>query len=875
MKLTFNVLLSLIIQSKIQGKGKIGNGRLLVEFLQTFADFDKSEKTHEWCILKMFNEEQVKSCAYVKINAKIDKFLSNGKRYPYTNIRFEEFEKTFLNEKKYCDHLTKMKNACGKILDKTKTESLVYTLLEILRQDNSISVILYGNRFIAKEELFGSCGHPKQICTEALLLGLFYHTHKYPAESETVELLNVPENTEFRLVSFIDKQSLELDIPINFIENILNNARRQKAAEMKYQLEIRHGDKAISELPEKDNIFLYGIGGVGKSTLLMDRINNDDSVNFYFPLYKYSQEIHEKFQEESCQILLQILLKYHYRNEYRIYDACIACEGENIILRQLTELCKLFKNKPMNCGPQYTLLLDGFNEIPHELQDQFANELEQICREWKNVRIIITGRTVPQYSVIRSFRHIEIMGVTDSERDSALSVLSNYEDIIQNDRLMEILKAPLFLNIFIENQCLNKSINTRGELLDAYAKNKFLHENDVVRFIILYALPFAAHDITNHHFPTISRGDLLEAIDKAIEFYILNDRVYQNYIAPKRINKKALLESRDSDDFIEIILKNIGFLEKSDYGAHKLRFVHQYFHDYFSAKYVLNIIEAMDIGFGRRHSEEMEYWFHEFRLDSIWYTDLNEEEIYRLIGEISGDYKNIPCEDFYYHHTLLDTLLDLCRGFNCGRAIENVIEIMKVSRNNVICGVDFSRIKLPVVLDSSVKYSLNGKYPCSFEYCKVYVISDFQFSPGDFYYLAYSDDNSMLIFLDKSSNVILLDVNSRKVIGDYDFYTYLSCKILDYAEFLPDNKTAIVLSNDSLVKFDEKTGNVIECITDSDKVYDYKRKTEENKDLDDAFLLEITTQLDRFKNCDFRGAEFKFFESEYKEYLRKMGAIVD
>lgn len=41
-KLAFNVLLSLIIDSKIQGKGKVGNGRLLVEFLQTFADFDKT-----------------------------------------------------------------------------------------------------------------------------------------------------------------------------------------------------------------------------------------------------------------------------------------------------------------------------------------------------------------------------------------------------------------------------------------------------------------------------------------------------------------------------------------------------------------------------------------------------------------------------------------------------------------------------------------------------------------------------------------------------------------------------------------------------------------------------------------------------------------
>lgn len=71
----------------------------------------------------MFNDEEVKSCAYGKINAKIDKFLPNGKGYPYINIRFEEFEKTFLNEEKYCGYLKKMSIVCDKIPNKTKTKS--------------------------------------------------------------------------------------------------------------------------------------------------------------------------------------------------------------------------------------------------------------------------------------------------------------------------------------------------------------------------------------------------------------------------------------------------------------------------------------------------------------------------------------------------------------------------------------------------------------------------------------------------------------------------------------------------------------------------------------------------------------------------------
>lgn len=37
-RLTLNVLLSLMIQAKKQGKGKLGNGRMLVAMLRVIAD---------------------------------------------------------------------------------------------------------------------------------------------------------------------------------------------------------------------------------------------------------------------------------------------------------------------------------------------------------------------------------------------------------------------------------------------------------------------------------------------------------------------------------------------------------------------------------------------------------------------------------------------------------------------------------------------------------------------------------------------------------------------------------------------------------------------------------------------------------------------
>lgn len=67
----------------------------------------------------------------------------------------------------------------------------------------------------------------------------------------------------------------------------------------------------------------------------------------------------------------------------------------------------MLKITPINISTKYTLLLDGINELPSESQEQLVDELEYIVSEWKNVRIIITGRTVPRYDVFVNWRFAE------------------------------------------------------------------------------------------------------------------------------------------------------------------------------------------------------------------------------------------------------------------------------------------------------------------------------------------------------------------------------------------------------------------------------------------------------------------------------------
>ncbi len=738
-RLTLNVLLSLIIQSKITGKGLTGNGKLLVKLIKIIENGEGTEKSKEWNILKKFNDEENKPEAYHKIDKLIGRFLPNGKNFPYEKFNFSRFESSIGSLKNYGFYLIQMKKFCNEVLDKSRYEQLVYTLLEIVRQDNSIANVLYDSNFIPKERLFGSFAHPKKICIEALLLGLFYHVFRFPAEFENCQLLPLPDRLKFSVIRIEDntipdreysflKTVLDTEMPVKLETSLRDNARRPEHAIFQsthYPIEFRCEGKKISALPSGKNIFLYGQGGIGKTTFMRNIAGNPDNetVYFYIPLNQYKYEIHEKFMPESCNILVNILLKYHYQYEYQTYESAAACEGEETFLKLLTKLLQLLRVNNIDFTPQYTLLLDGLNEMPSALQESLINELERICADWKNVRFIVSGRTVPQYDLFRKFQTVEVLGIPENTRNNALSEIPDYDTIIQNSRLTELFKSPLFLNIYLQsrqNNSFESELNTRGEILDYYVKNyeaSFSGLSDIDRnavgFILRYALPFAAKTMLDRHGFEIERADLSEAVDKAYDTFVTDERVYQNYIAPQKYRKAELSEIREKTDFTEFIIDNICFLTTDNSVPQKLRFTHQYFRDYFAARHILNLIEVFELSYKNSYADEQEKAFNRYDLGFVWFDD-EEDEIYQLIGEIAGDYQN---EDYGGITTVLDRLLDMSRRFDTFRLTENVIRAMSVVRNGVICNVDFSGTSLPFEIPADIKF-----VDCDFSGCKVFLL---------------------------------------------------------------------------------------------------------------------------------------------------------
>lgn len=221
--------------------------------------------------------------------------------------------------------------------------------------------------------------------------------------------------------------------------------------------------------------------------------------------------------------------------------------------------------------------------------------------------------------------------------------------------------------------------------------------------------------MTETHSYEISKAEISQAAEKAVSTFIHNEYVYQNYIAPKGINRSTILSELEACDVVEAIIENRCFMEVSETQPHILYFAHQYYRDYFAARYILNLLEALKISY-KYKSEEKIRFFNKYDLGSVWFID-DDEDIYRLIGEICGDYKNADAEENGTDRTILDDLLDMCREFDAFRATENVIRTVALARDNLICDVDFSNTSLPLEIPADIKF-----YECDFSECTVMLI---------------------------------------------------------------------------------------------------------------------------------------------------------
>ena len=89
-------------------------------------------------------------------------------------------------------------------------------------------------------------------------------------------------------------------------------------------------NKQITDLSGEENIFLYGTGGIGKTTTLLRNSQLlKENICFYFPLYRYREETITAYDNINCRILIRILLRYIYQDEYPSFELLFISSGNH------------------------------------------------------------------------------------------------------------------------------------------------------------------------------------------------------------------------------------------------------------------------------------------------------------------------------------------------------------------------------------------------------------------------------------------------------------------------------------------------------------------------------------------------------------------
>ncbi|MBP1565700.1 MAG: hypothetical protein J6A58_08120 [Oscillospiraceae bacterium] len=747
-------LLTSIFDAKITGKGKVGNGKLYSMLMKILIDKESEDISADLNLLKKFGSLTETPDSRHRLDKALSRFLVTGTGYPDASFSFEKFEKCFDDFFKYRIYVSEIQRSLDKALDPDKIDRLTYTLVKILLDDNDIEKIFYGGKYISKKSLIGSAVHIKRICTSALLMFMLYYYHKCTRQDDTKRhrLLDMPSKVTFESVKYEDEDSFILEYEINIAkllqknsENICRMENEEISPEIFFENDMVCENKQITDLSGEENIFLYGTGGIGKTTTLLRNSQLlKENICFYFPLYRYREETIAAYDNINCRILIRILLRYIYQDEYPSFELCSNCEGAENVMKNLSLLLKLLKTPPENNKKKYVLLLDGINEMQPDYQDIFSNEISNICSQWKNVKIIISGRTVPSYKIFKNFKKVMLCPVSDKKISEILHRCDKSDQT--NGKLSDILGIPLFLNIFLKNKDNENNISTGGELIDSYINNfdNDRNGNELMRFVVQFVLPFAAKEMNDGYFFEISRFELSEAANKAFETFVLNENIYQNFTAVRKFRKKNLLKSRERFDIVEYITENICLMKPTPGQPHILHFTHQFFKDYFAARHIINIFSAVDISYGYGFNEEKKEMIFSHNLEHIW-AKYNDNDFFRMLGEITGDYKNRYCENFEYHRTFLDDILDFSRNFMSVHMAENIMLTMKASRGEIICGADFSEMSLPIYFPEDVKFSADGMYPCVFRNCWVFNIRNYEKSHNcfvncDFSFSTFFDD---------------------------------------------------------------------------------------------------------------------------------------
>lgn len=523
-------------------------------------------------------------------------------------------------------------------------------------------------------------------------------------------------------------------------------------------------------------VLLKGSGGTGKTISILQtckKLLEDGICAVYIPLNK----IRFKGIEDPIK---------NY-----IYKHIMGCDNS---------LFRVFENLANTDVPNNVFLfLDGANELA--ISDlNYLNDFIKVVnysREWIGARMIISSRTELEYM------DIKVLDMLPLKETRIIDFLEKLEvRIPTNPKVLSLINNPLMLGLYADSEkyyemykMKSGKFNIKLEL-DPDSATKIIYNfmqtqlfqmvsisnenSDFILYHVLidYALPAVAYQmvksdslLTEREVRSILKKTLDED-DKHFQWYIdviLEDLWWEFGIDEEYFSRK------DMKKIHEFAIKKYRFLyvnNSSDYEDDPaVEFLHQEFRDYFAGVYFANEIRML--GNSRRYLNDR-------FLEIIGLSDkVINEEILEYCGGILQEEKACPRleEDGYvfpgkkgrrpseYSATeiALHSLKNKDEDNNPGVSVivANLMEILRISRNNMLFECDYSKLDLR-------KCKMNGCYFSEFYKENIYASNfDEAILDDSFFLNAGHSSNVVCVAEGKSGWIYSLDEDGLLLAWNY------------------------------------------------------------------------------------------------------------
>jgi len=565
-----------------------------------------------------------------------------------------------------------------------------------------------------------------------------------------------------------------------------------------------------------DNITIIGEGGIGKTTFLLKTMEEvyqlDYNENLSIPIFI-------ELNHCPAQIGSWYSIKSEKTNYITRSIASLLCgEGLHNIPDDILKFIENEFKKENHQSAEYTILLDGFNEVSLSgavnsggeavgsgIREMLNKEI-RVLMHYPNLRIILTSRKTDLAFFPGLTKTIELSGIKPKDIEIHLQengyIQWDINHIISSHKLMDCLRIPLFLCMFtaaaINKSGINSEYNpeTRGEILyyffnrsegtynerlnaerlnpiSIFAKKEML-------FILDFVLPYLGRTYEYTDFISMDRCSILEYIEnffngeEEITFWNKKIPVFSDYESETSClaDYKDKILARGCEAVLDCIVNVLGAMNRDN--NFNYLFIHHHVRDYFAAIYE---IQRMRMAIKFCDINRITEAFASLSLinENVWSVTKRV-----FIGEILSEHRNAPKPDgtgkwelplpHCKEQGILRSILHIFRRAQmptyCG--VLNVIETLKSVRGT-LAGEDFSALSMVEARLHGVNCSLGRNSNVLAANFRDTKISDDVFETEghieDIIYFAYSKDSDYLFTMSEDDIVKRWETDTGRCIN--------------------------------------------------------------------------------------------------------------